>query len=577
MNYASGSENELRLLASAYRRLEFLEERERLEGSLIEFYKQAWEVVDPAPYQHNWHLDAIAEHLEAVSYGQIRKLCVNLPPRHSKTMLVSVAWNAWLWAQEPDERYPLLGPGSRLLCLSYGDTLAMDNAILARRLVDSEWYQSRWGSRVEITNDQGNKHKFDTTAGGTRISGSFQGTVTGRGGSIRIYDDPHKMDEVESDVIREKVLKIYDTTLKSRITDPRTSAEVLVAQRGHQHDLSSKFLEDGDVVHLNLPAEYDSSRHCVTVLGWEDPRTRDGELLWPERFGPKELAPFKKNTFEWSAQWQQMPVPRGGGLFKEHWWQVHQVVRRKTGGFEFVPGFAPQFVVAALDTAFTEKEENDYSALTVWTVYDDVRTKKRCIILVDAWQKRLEMHGDLVERRPEEIPEHDASDAIKARAEAIYLRRAQPKWGLVEWVAHTCQRRKVDRLIIENKARGHDVNKELRRVFGSLGYGVQMVEPQRSKWARANSVVDLFADEMIYAPAEVDPETGDVRFLEWADMVIRECSAFPHGTHDDIVDTVSMALMHLRSINLAIRRDEQAMEAEELARHRGKASPIYPV
>src|SRR5262249_42587273 len=153
-------------------------------------------------------------------------------------------------------------------------------------LVSSEWYKQRWGSRVKLTADQANKHKFDTTAGGTRISGSFKGTVTGRGAGIRIYDDPHSMSEVESQVVREGVIKLYDSTLKSRITDPKTSAEVLVAQRGHMDDLSSRFLDDKNTVHLNLPAEYDSARPCVTILGWEDPRTEDGELLWPERFGP---------------------------------------------------------------------------------------------------------------------------------------------------------------------------------------------------------------------------------------------------------------------------------------------------
>lgn len=389
-NLENISVTELKRLAAAYQRLDLLEERERLEGSLIEFYKAAWGVMDPAPYQHAWHLEAVAEHLEAVAFGDIRKLCINMPPRHSKTLLTSVCFNAWLWCKEPDDRYPLIGPASRFMCLSYAENLAMDNAILTRRLVGSDWFKSLWGDRVQLTTDQANKHKFDTSAGGTRISGSFSGTITGRGASIRVYDDPHKMDEVESQTVREGVLKIYDTTLKSRVTDPRTSAEVLVAQRGHQDDLSNKFLTDPEVVHLNLPAEYDATRHCSTILSrdekgravktWQDPRTRDGELLWPDRWGPKELAPYKKNNYEWSAQWQQMPVPRGGGLFKDEWWQMHEVVRHpETKSLKFVPAFHPIFVVAGLDTAFSENEQNDYSALVVWAVYEDQRTGHRRI------------------------------------------------------------------------------------------------------------------------------------------------------------------------------------------------------
>ena len=563
-----------------------LEENLFLESSLIEFYKAAWEVMDPAPYQHNWHLDVIAEHLEAISFGHIRKLCINLPPRHSKTLLVSVAWNAWLWCQPADERYPLIGPAARLMCLSYADTLSMDNAVLARRLVESPWYQDRWGHRVEITRDQDAKNKFDTSAGGTRISGSFKGSVTGRGAGIRVYDDPHKMDEVESQVIRDGVLRLYDTTLKSRITDPRTSAEVLVAQRGHQSDLSAKFLEGGDVVHLNLPAEYDSTRHCVTVLKWdadgepevtwEDPRTEDGELLWKGRFGPKELAPYKKNSYEWQAQWQQAPVPRGGGLFKENWWQVHEVVamadkdptsgKMRFRGYKFVPEFQPDFVIASLDAAMTEKDEGSYSALTIWAVFKDHKTSQVRILLVDGWQKHLDvLHGDAPERRPDE-------------SLGAYAHRASPQWGLIEWIAHTCSKRKVNRLLIENKSRGHDVNKELRRVFGDRAFGIQMVEPKRDKWARAQSVVDLFTDGMIYAPAEID-DNGNVRWLDWADEIIREVSAFPHGTHDDIVDSMGMALKYLRDNGFAIRKDERA--ALETARMKqgsvGKREAIYPV
>ena len=565
-------------LAAAIAEKKKRDEARFLEGSLIEFYKAAWPSMDPAAYQHNWHLEAIAEHLEAVSFGFIRKLCVNLPPRHSKTLLVSVAWNAWAWCQPEDERYPLIGPTAKFMCLSYADPLAMDNAVLTRRLIQSEWYQERWGHRVSITSDQDAKNKFDTSAGGTRISGSFKGSVTGRGAGIRVYDDPHKMDEVESEVIRESVLRLYDTTLKSRITDPRTSAEVLVAQRGHQNDLSAKFLEEGDVVHLNLPAEYDSTRHCVTVLThdangdpettWEDPRSQDGELLWKDRFGPKELAPFKAKSYEWQSQWQQAPVPRGGGLFKESWWQVHEVQRKvergqdgrlRLTGYKFIPPFVPDFVIASLDTAITEKEQGSYSALTVWAVFRDEKTKHVRILLLDGWQKHLDvLHGD--------AKEQEANESYGA-----YVHRASPKWGLIEWVAHTCSKRKVNRLLIENKTRGHDVNKELRRVFGDREFGIQLVEPIRSKWARAQSVVDLFTDGMVYAPAEVDDD-GNVRWLDWADELIREIGSYPHGTHDDTVDSMGMALKYLRDNGFAVRKDEYRAIETALMTHKGQSA-----
>lgn len=537
--------------------MELLEQTEKLEGSLIEFFKAAWPQIDPAAYQHGWHLEAIAEHLEAVAYGEIRKLCINLPPRHSKTLLVSVAFPAWCWAQEADERYPLIGAAGKFMCLSYGDQLALDNAVLARRLIESDWFQERWGNRVTLTHDQDAKNKFDTTVGGTRISGSFRGTVTGRGASCRIYDDPHKMDEVESQVIREGVIKVYDSTLKSRITDPRTSAEVLVAQRGHMNDLSAHFLSDPEVVHLNLPAEFDVTKRCKTSLGWTDPRKEDGDLLWPERWGPKELSAYKREPFEWAAQWQQNPRVRGGAIIKEDWWQVYEVA--VGGRYEF----EPSFILASLDTAFTEKTTNDYSALTVWYVFDDPKTKQRRIMLADAWKKRLELHGVEVVRKKEE-------------KEFAYLRRATPQWGLIEWVAHTCTKRKVDRLLVENSARGHDVVREIQRLYGDRTWGVMPVNTGRlDKTARMHSVVDLFTDNMISAPAAID-EHGNIEWRDWARMVITDVAEFPWGAHDDIADSVAQALRHLRDMGMAIRRVEQRNEMDFMARHKPTQMPLYP-
>lgn len=606
MNFASTSESELRHLALAIKRLEFLEESERLEGSLIEFYKASWEVVDPAPYQHNWHLEAIAEHLEAVSYGHIRKLLINMPPRHSKTLLCSVAWNAWMWCKEADERYPLIGPAARFMCLSYGETLAMDNSILTQRLVSSDWYQKRWGHRVILTADQANKHKFDTTAGGTRISGSFQGTITGRGGSIRVYDDPHKMDEVESQVKREAVLKIYDTTLKSRITDPRTSAEVMVAQRGHQEDLSKKFLDDPITVHLNLPAEFEPERKCYTVLKyddegnpevtWEDPRTKEGQLLWEGRWGPKELAVYKREQYEWSAQWQQMPIVRGGTIIKTEWWQLWDQ--------DHFP--ACEYKWAFADTAYTENESNDPTGFTVWGLFYENGDPK--VILLDAWRKRLELHAPnkwtekdrtRAERQrrveswikasrsfyskneggPEPIIGLDVEpwasyiefgynsiDPWPNEPKPIWEARTKDEWGLCEWLARSCQRFGVHKLIIEAKASGLSVGQELKRLHGSEGWGIETKPPKGDKHARLRAVQSIFSQGLVYAPDR-----------EWAQMVIDEVCAFPKGVHDDLTDSTSGALEHIREIGLLITRDQRLLENQQMAMYQRPTAPLYEV
>src|SRR6202000_1645550 len=132
----------------------------------------------------------------------------------------------------------------------------------------------------------------------------------------------------------------------------------------------------------------------------------------------------------------------------------------------------------------------------------------------------------------------------------------QQKWGLCDWVAYTCNKQKVDLLIIENKNRCHDVIKTIKRLHANRSWGVQTIEPRGDKWNRAHSILDIFTDGMVYAPAEITEE-GDVRFLEWAGMTMDECAKFPRGQHDDIVDTVSMAMRYLRDNNYAVRRDEQ--------------------
>lgn len=467
-----------------------------------------------------------------------------MPPRHSKTLLGSVAWPAWIWTKAPDEKHPLVGPQVKLLCLSYGDDLALDSALSMRRLVESDWYQERWGHRVKIAGDQEAKSKFDTKAGGTRISASFGGTLTGRGGDIKIVDDPLKADDAESEVKRDAVIRRYDGTLKSRVTDPRHNAEVIIMQRLHENDLAGHILKEGDpdLVHLNLPAQYEAARTIVTQIGWRDPRTVEGETLWPERFGEKELAAFRRNPYEWSGQWQQRPEVRGGAIIRREWWQTWE------GRWP-----RPNFTIAALDSAYTEKQENDPSALTVWRCYSDAEGRPK-IVLCAAWEKRLQLNGKTIERLPGET-------------DAEYRQRASRDWGLVDWVADTCNELQVDRLLIEGKASGISVAQEIKRLHAAKTWAVVMVDPKgRDKVARAHAITSLFVDGMIYAPKR-----------EWAQAVIDQAAAFPKAAHDDLVDSMLYCLDHLRTTGIAIRSEEHERELQELMKPPTKNDPLYEV
>lgn len=149
---------------------------EKAKRSLYEFAQQAWHIIEPStPFVGGWHLEAIAAHLEACSKGQIRALCINVPPRHSKSLFTSVFWNAWAWASDPSIRW---------LCSSYALSLAVRDNRKCKILVESDWYKARWGDVVKISRDQSGKQRFENTARGYRLAVSTESAATGEGGTV---------------------------------------------------------------------------------------------------------------------------------------------------------------------------------------------------------------------------------------------------------------------------------------------------------------------------------------------------------------------------------------------------------
>ena len=166
---------------------------ERAVRSLREFVRQAWPVVEPStPFVPGWHIDAIIQHLEAVTGGQIRNLLINVPPRHMKSLLVAVFWPVWEWIRWPQRRW---------LFSSYSAQLSIRDSVKCRRLIESPWYQERWADRFALTSDQNTKGRFDNNRSGYRLSTSVGGSATGEGGDRIVCDDPNNVNEVESDSI----------------------------------------------------------------------------------------------------------------------------------------------------------------------------------------------------------------------------------------------------------------------------------------------------------------------------------------------------------------------------------------
>lgn len=292
---------------------------ERARRRLRLFIEQAWPVVEPAtPFVPGWHIDAIAEHLEAVTGGEIRNLVINMPPRHMKSLTVSVFWPVWEWLSAPSRRW---------LFASYALSLSIRDSLKCRRLIESPWFRRRWSDRFQLTSDQNVKARFDNDATGYRIATSVGGAATGEGGDRIVVDDPHNIQEAESDAVRSSTLTWWDEVMSTRLNDPKTGAKVIVMQRCHERDLAGHVLEQGGYEHLCLPAEYDG-RRMVTAIGWSDPRRQPGELLWPARYGRAEIDALKRalGSYGTAGQLEQRPAPRGGGLFQRTWFGIVQAL-----------------------------------------------------------------------------------------------------------------------------------------------------------------------------------------------------------------------------------------------------------
>jgi len=476
-------------------------ERELATRHLREFVRQAWPIIEPlTPFVPGWHIDGIVEHLEAVTRGEIHQLLINVPPRHMKSLLVSVLWPAWEWILHPERRY---------LYSSYAASLSIRDSVKCRTLIESPWYQRFWGDRYALASDQNTKTRFDNDRSGYRIATSVGGAATGEGGDRIVCDDPHNVQEAESDSIRKSTTDWWDLVMSTRVNDPRTAAKVVVMQRCHQQDLSGHLLAQGGWEHLCLPAEYEGPTRA-TSIGFVDPRENLGDLLWPERFGPREIEALKISlgSYGTAGQLQQRPSPAGGGIFKRHWFRYYQprganlppvIVRLPDGTLRSIEAVeAPQRVDEQLqswDCSFKDLLTSDYVVGQVWA-----RKGARFLL------------GDQVRRRMD----------FPATVQAI--RDLSQKW------------RGTHAKLVEDKANGSAVIQILAHEIP----GLLPVNPQGGKIARAAAVSPLVEAGNVFLP---HPE-----FAPWVNDFIEECIQFPNGAHDDQVDAMTQALLRWQMV-----------------------------
>ncbi|MEX2648626.1 MAG: phage terminase large subunit [Alphaproteobacteria bacterium] len=317
-----------------------------LRSDLASFVAKTFATVNPgAEFQPGWHIELIAEHLAACGRAEITRLVINLPPRSLKSIIVSVAWPAWLMGRDP---------ATRVMAASYSERLAVKHALDCRHVMAQGWYR-RLFPGFALAPDQNEKHKIQTTARGHRIATGVGGTATGEGGDVLIVDDPHNPRQAMSRVQRRRALVWFDQTFANRLDDKRRGVIVVVMQRLHAEDLTGHLLGKGGWTHLNLPAE--APARAIVRRGPLAIARAPGEPLHPAREGTVELARARRElgARAYAAQYLQEPVREDGGIVQIRWF------RRARRAPE-----QPKRIVLSWDTAAKGRAHNDPTVCGVW-------------------------------------------------------------------------------------------------------------------------------------------------------------------------------------------------------------------
>lgn len=277
--------------------------------SLKQFIRAFWHVIQPqAKLVEGYFLDAIVEHLEHIK--DVRNLLICLPPRMGKSTLCCL-WFAWYWITHPEARF---------LFASYSLQLSTRDSLYSRRVIESDLYKSYYGHLFTLTTDQNTKTRFENDKTGCRLATAIEGSGTGEGGDFVVVDDPHNIQQIESKAERDQVIRWYREAFANRLNNPATGCRLIIGQRCHAEDLFANILKndtENDWCKCILPCEYRPNKVTVSKLGWQDPRTQEGELLSPDRLPAAEVK-FLKATLgrkAFNAQYNQEPAPKEDALF----------------------------------------------------------------------------------------------------------------------------------------------------------------------------------------------------------------------------------------------------------------------
>jgi predicted phage terminase large subunit-like protein len=467
-----------------YKQLQVLHAEKKIQNraktDFLSFVKCVWpEFIEGSHHRH------IAEKFNKLASGEINRLIVNMPPRHTKSEFASYLLPAWMVGRNPK---------LKIIQATHTGELAIRFGRKSKNLIDSEEYHKIFDTRLQ--EDSKAAGRWETAQGGEYFAAGVGGAITGRGADLLIIDDPHSEQDAMSETSLENAYEWYTSGPRQRL-QPGAKI-VLVMTRWSTKDLTAQLLkaqkevkgDQWDVV--EFPAILDH--------GPKD------QAVWPEYWKLDELEKVKATlpVAKWNAQWMQRPTSEEGALIKREWWKVWK--------HDWIPQL--HYVIQSYDTAFLKKETADYSAITTWGLFYPNPDSPLHLILLDA---------------------------IKDRYEFPELRRKaleQYKYWDPEMV------------IIEAKASGLPLTYELRQ----MDIPVVNFTPSQGndKQVRVNSCAPVFESGMVWAP--------DTKFAE---EVIEECAAFPHGDNDDLVDSMTQAVMRFRQGGLIQHPEDYKDEKQE--------------
>ena len=449
--------------------------------SFYEFSLEAFKTLhNGQELNYNWHIEYICDKLqleaERIVRGEKRNkhILINVPPRTLKSELVNVFFSVYCW---------VLDDSIQFLSSSYSSSLSITLSTQARRVIESDWFRLHFPD-VVLSKDENTKSRFTTPKGGLRYSTSTGGTVTGMGGDIIVIDDPQNPQLARSEVERENANRFFNETLRSRLNDPEVGVFIVVMQRLHENDLTGMLLakEPNEWDHTCLPAEVSDN-----VIPYELSANYVDGLLFPKRLSQAVLNSFKTGlgAYGYSGQYSQLPSPSDGGILKGDWFNIIK-------SFPLDANNKPVNLKwdFYLDTAYTNKQENDATALMCAAFHDNE------LYIKEVKAVRLEF--------PELIKEiqHFASVNGYSNSSRIY---------------------------VEPKASGKSIVQMLRK---STGLNIMEDKPPtQDKISRVTAVSPFIESRRV--------NLLDGRYIN---DFLNELKAFPNGAHDDQVDVLVMAI-----------------------------------